>query len=149
MYTVMNILHVLAAVFIVGPMVILPMTGMRAIKAGQGGQVAVLAKSTFLFTLLSLLAVLFGFALVGLAEYDISVTTPWILISIVLYLIALGLNLAVVVPAMRGAARRLSTETGATTADHTPGNEYALVAMGSGISSILLVVVVILMVWRP
>lgn len=180
---VMNILHVVTAVFIIGPMAILPMTGMRAIKAGQGGQVMVLAKSTFLFTLLSLLVVLFGFGITGI--YGIPTTTPWILISIVLYAIALILNLVVVVPAMRRAAHRLTgtgngapapvvttgatdgavTDTGSSraaaavpagsaraatpAAQAAPGNEYTLVAMGSGISSILLLVVVILMVWKP
>lgn len=170
MAVIMNILHVVTAVFIIGPMAILPMTGMRAIKTGQGGQVAVLAKSTFLFTLLSLLVVLFGFGVMGMSKYDISVSTPWILISIVLYVIALILNLAIVVPAMRRAGRRLGTDTGALpiavdsgdaaaaasarnggtrTASATTGNEYTLVAMGSGISSIMLLVIVILMVWKP
>ena len=40
METVLNVLHVLAAVFIIGPMAILPMTAMRAIRGGDGAQCA-------------------------------------------------------------------------------------------------------------
>lgn len=103
MDTVLNVLHVVTAVFIIGPMAILPMTGMRAVRAGQGAQVATLAKSTFVFSLLSLLVVFFGFGVMGMAddEWNLSISTPWILYSIILYLVALVLNLAMVVPADR------------------------------------------------
>lgn len=187
MKEIMVILHVVTAVFIVGPMAILPMTGMRAIKAGEGGQVAVLAKSTLIFSLLSLLVIIFGFGIIGMA--GIPMTVPWILLSIVFYAIALILTLAVVVPALRRASRRLSPApaakgtkgakaprpgstpsapagipasgapatqaagatpaTGAAPATVTDNNEYTLVAMGSGISSVLLLVTVVLMVWKP
>lgn len=181
---IMVILHVVTAVFIIGPMAILPMTGMRAIKAGEGGQVAVLAKSTLIFSLLSLLVVIFGFGIIGIR--GISMTVPWILLSIVFYAIALILTLTVVVPALRRASRRLapaaptapgkprtppqgtpsnpatgagpatsaasatgSTPATLTAASVTDKNEYTLVAMGSGISSILLLITVVLMVWKP
>ena len=112
MEDLLAVLHVVGAVFIVGPMAILPMTAMRALRAGQGAQVAVLARSTFVFALLSLLVAVFGFGILGVAdesEHDTSVTTPWVLTSIILYVIALALTLLVVVPAMRGAAEHLST----------------------------------------
>ncbi|MGH1547770.1 DUF2269 family protein [Leifsonia poae] len=111
METLFAVLHVVTAVFIVGPMAILPMTAMRAVRAGDARQVETLAKSTNLLSLLSLLVVLFGFGVMGLADkkYDLSVTTPWILWSIILYVVALGLTLFVVVPAMRRAGRRCVT----------------------------------------
>lgn len=161
----MNILHVVTAVFIVGPMAILPMTGMRAIRAGNAGQVLTLAKSTFVLSLASLAVVIFGFGAMGLADerFNLSVTTPWILISIVLYIIALIISLAMVVPIMRRAGRRLqeagssSAGTTGTAAASVKGNsaanssmsEYALIGMSSGISAVLLLVIVILMVWKP
>ena len=158
----MNILHVVTAVFIVGPMAILPMTGMRAIRAGNAGQVLTLAKSTFVLSLASLVVVIFGFGAMGLADarFNLSVTTPWILISIVLYIIALVISLAMVVPIMRRAGHRLqesgSSSNDAATASaersSTSGSsmsEYALIGMSSGISAVLLLVIVILMVWKP
>jgi uncharacterized membrane protein len=147
METVFNVLHVVAAVFIIGPMAILPMTAMRSVRAGQGGQVATLAKSTFVFTLLSLLVVILGFGVMGMADpkYHLSFTTPWILTSMILYLVALAVSLLLVVPALRAAAVRLQGANGAA----SEGKEYPRIAMGSGLVSLLLLVVVILMVWKP
>jgi uncharacterized membrane protein len=163
MGTLLNILHVVTAVFIVGPMAILPMTGMRAIRAGNAGQVLTLAKSTFVLSLASLAVVIFGFGAMSLADerFNLSVTTPWILISIVLYIIALIVSLAMVVPIMRRAGHRLqeaeNAPAGATGTAPVKGSsaagssmsEYSLVAMSSGISAVLLLVIVILMVWKP
>jgi uncharacterized membrane protein len=163
MGTLLNILHVVTAVFIVGPMAILPMTGMRAIRAGNAGQVLGLAKSTFVLSLASLAVVIFGFGAMSLADkrFNLSVTTPWILISIVLYIIALIVSLAMVVPIMRRAGHRMQqaedVPAGAAGTAPVKGSsaagrsmsEYSLIGMSSGISAVLLLVIVILMVWKP
>src|SRR3712207_169801 len=106
MDTVLNVLHVVGAVFVVGPMAILPMTALRAVRAGEWPLVASLARSTRLFSLLSLLVAVLGFGVVGTADeqFDLSVTTGWVLTSIVLYLLALALSLALVVPSLTRAA---------------------------------------------
>jgi len=139
MQTVLTVLHVVGAVFVVGPMAILPMTGLRALRSDNRGQAVALAKTTFVLTLISLLVVVFGFGAMGLADpkYHLTITTPWILISLILYVIAAGLILVVTVPAMRRAA----------TADGRAG--YGAIAGSSGIASLALLVVVILMVWKP
>ena len=95
MKTVLDVLHVLTAVFLVGPMAVLPMTGMRLIRSGATSQVGANAKSTNVFSLASLLVVIFGFGVMGMSEekYDLSISTPWILISRIAYLVALGINL--------------------------------------------------------
>lgn len=143
MATVLNVLHVVGAVFLAGPMAILPMSAMRALRAGEQGQVASLARSTYVFSLLSILVVLLGFALMGVADerFHLSITTPWILASLILYAIALLVNLFVVVPAMRTGAE------GDATTDARP--LYGRIGAGSGISALLLVAVVVLMVWKP
>ena len=139
MNTVLSVLHVVLAVFIVGPMAILPMTGLRALRAGNAAQVRVLATSTLVFSLLSLLVVVLGFGALGTADpkYHLSVTTPWVLWSIILYAIALVLVLAVAVPAMRRAAAASGRAS------------YGMIAGSSGITSLLLVAVVVLMAWKP
>jgi hypothetical protein len=88
----------------------------------------------------------------GLADkkYDLSVTTPWILWSIILYVIALGLTLFLVVPTMRRAAEGLRGETsGAVASNGVVPSKYPAIAAGSGVASLLLVAVVVLMVWKP
>ncbi|HET6672970.1 MAG TPA: DUF2269 family protein [Agromyces sp.] len=145
MDTVLTVLHVVTAVFIVGPMAILPMTAMRAVRAGNGAQVAVLAKSTMIFSWLSLIVFLLGFGVMGMADekFGLSFVTPWILWSIILYIVALALSLIVVVPAMNRAAEAL----GGTNDSAAKG--YPAIAAGSGIVALLLVAVVVLMVWKP
>jgi uncharacterized membrane protein len=142
MDTLFSVLHVVSAVFIVGPMAILPMTAMRAVRAGNADQVSVLAKSTNLTSLLSLLVIVFGFGAMSLADekYHLSITTPWILWSLILYAVALGLTLFLVVPTMRRAAEAL--RDGAA-------SRYPAIAAGSGVATLLLVAVVVLMVWKP
>lgn len=142
MDTLFAVLHVVAAVFIVGPMAILPMTAMRAVRAGNDSQVDVLAKSTNLISLLSLIVVFLGFGLLGIsgAKHHTTLLTPWVLWSIIFYAIALAINLFLVVPTMRRAAEAIRANT---------VSKYPAIAAGSGISSLLLVAVVVLMVWRP
>lgn len=148
----MNILHVVTAVFLIGPMALLPMTAMRALRSGRGAQVASLAKSTMVISWASLVVVLFGFGLLGMSDpqYNLSVTTPWVLYSIIAYVIALLLNLILVVPGMNHAA--LALQPAAGTASGTaaaPAGGYARIAISSGISALLLILVVVLMVWKP
>ncbi len=138
-------LHVVAAVFIVGPMAILPMTAMRAVRSGQGGQVAVLAQSTFVFSLLSLLVAVLGFGVIGLNEEGTTISTPWVLSSIILYVVALALNLIAVVPALRSAAEHL--QDSATQELQKP--DYRRITIGSGVVTVLLVVITVLMAWHP
>ena len=164
METLLVVLHVVSAVFIVGPMAILPMTAMRAVRAGNAAQVRTLATSTNLLSLLSLLVVVFGFGTLGLADkkHGWSITTPWILWSIIAYVIALGLTLFVVVPAMRNAAEALDARAAAGAPAAAPegatpvaeaadlsSRGYPAIAAASGVASLLLVVVVVLMVWKP
>jgi uncharacterized membrane protein len=168
MDTLFLVLHVVGAVFIVGPMAILPMSAMRAVRAGNSAQVATLAKSTMIFSYLSLIVFVIGFGLVGMADpkFNLSVTTPWVLTSIVLYVIAVVLSLVVVVPAMKRAASATSgPATSAASATSAPAasgsgaavatagvpakSGYAAISAGSGIVSLLLVAVTVLMVWKP
>jgi uncharacterized membrane protein len=136
-------LHVVGAVFIVGPMAILPMTAMRAIRAGQGAQVAVLARSTFVFSLLSLLVAVLGVS--SEDEKHATISTPWVLVSIILYAVALALTLIAVVPSLRSAAEHLQDPA----AQDLKSADYRRIAIGSGVATLMLVVVVVLMAWKP
>ena len=148
MEPLLNTLHIVSGVFIVGPMAILPMSAMRSMRAGEAGQVASLAKSTNLFTLLSVLVALFGFGALG--SRDNAFASTWVWLSIVLYAVALAISLFLVVPAMRAASEILAEQSAAgTRAAGTKVAGYSRVAMGSGIASLLLVAVVVLMVIKP
>lgn len=77
-------------------------------------------------------------------QYDLSVRTPWILASLIAYLVALALNLFVTVPAMRTAGVALE---GA--GNGGSGTSYPRIATSSGAVSLLLLLVVVLMVVKP
>lgn len=138
METAFGVLHVLAAVFLIGPMAILPHLAMRELRTGNGAQAAALGRSTNVFSLLSLIVIFFGFGLMGVSDHDLSITTTWILASLIVYVVALALTLAVIVPALRGAAEAGNRD-----------NAYKRVAMSSGIVTLLLLAAVALMVWKP
>lgn len=145
MEAVLSALHVVGAVFIVGPMAILPMTAMRSVRAGQGAQVAILARSTYIFSLLSLVVAVLGFGILGLSDHDTSVSTPWVLISIILYVLAVGLTMLAVVPALRSAGEHLQDPA----AQELSKPDYRRISIGSGVTALLLVIVVVLMSWKP
>jgi len=144
MDTVIEILHIVAAVFIIGPMAILPMTGLRALRAREAGQITLLAKSVNIFTLLSLVVALFGFGALGMSDRA-SFASTWIWLSIVLYAFALAINLFLVVPALRSSAEEVTANPSGTA--RVAG--YPRIAAGSGIVTLLLVAVTVLMVWKP
>jgi uncharacterized membrane protein len=126
------------------------MSAMRTLRAGSASQLATLAKSTELFSMLSIIVAVIGFPLMFRSSHDLSLTTPWILISVVLYAGALLLSLFLVVPAMRRAAAQLKVTSPPTNTNPEGANQgYAAIAAGSGLVSLLLVAVVVLMVWRP
>jgi uncharacterized membrane protein len=139
-------------------MAILPMTALRAIRAGSPGQVRTLARSTNIFSLLSLIVVVFGFGAMGLSDpkYHTSIASTWIWLSIVFYVVALALTLFVVVPAMRRAADNLEGEEAVEVEDPSAVGEapekaagYGIISGTSGVASLFLLAVVVLMVWKP
>lgn len=136
MDTVFNILHVATAVFLIGPIAILPLTSLRSLQAGDSKTTAATARTLRLFSYLSLLVIVTGFAIMGMADpaYNLSITTPWVLASLVLYAGATLLILTVVV-------RSFQRPTGA--------NSYVRALTGSVVSSLALMAVVVLMVWKP
>ena len=75
----------------------------------------------------------------GMADlkYDLSITTPWVLGSLILYVIAVALTLGIVIPTYLHPERR------------EPKQRYTRVAVSSGITAICLVAIVVLMVWKP
>lgn len=136
MGTIFSILHVVAAVFIVGPLAIAPMTALRTLRTGSAKQAATAAKSIRLYSYLSLVVVVTGFGVMGMADpkYDLTITTPWVLASLILYAVALLATLAVTVPAL--------LHTDRTSA-------YERTAASSGLATLCLIAVVVLMVWKP
>ena len=134
-----SILHVVAAVFIVGPLAIMPMTALRTLRTGDTARAATAAKGMRLFSYLALLVAITGFGVMGMSDpqYDLTITTPWVLTSLILYAVALLATLAITAPALQHADgdRRASA--------------YARAPASSRIATLCLTAAFVLMVWKP
>lgn len=143
MELIMPILHITLAVFVIGPMAILPHTGMAALRRGDAKTARVIERSTTIMSFVSLLVFILGFGALGVAnpEEGWSFSSPWITWSMLLYVIALGLALFVVIPKLRKGADAIDAGE-----EHTG---YGALAASNGITTLLLILVVVLMIWKP
>jgi len=146
--TVLLAAHVVAAVFVIGPMAILPMAGLREIRRSRAAPLSAIASASLLFSLMSLAVFVLGFAVLATARTrePLSVTTPWVAASIIIYLVATSLSLFVTVPSLTSEARRLSEPLPVPDAS---ARAYRTVAASSGATAVGLVVITVLMVWQP
>ncbi|MEO8093613.1 MAG: DUF2269 family protein [Pseudolysinimonas sp.] len=142
MALILQVLHVVGAVFVIGPMVVVPMLGLRAIRTGDGLQIRGLARSAVGFGIGSIVVTAIGFGLMATQDEEpLTMATPWILWSLILFVIAIAIHFIVVVPLLLRAATR--------TGEPPSSSGYGPVAAASGIVSLLLLAIVILMVAQP
>jgi uncharacterized membrane protein len=137
----LEFLHVLFAIFAIGPLVHAATTAARGVKAADGGAVANAARTVKIYGYGSLLVVVFGFALVQ-PKYQYSFGDTWIWLSLVLYVLALGLVIGLLLPSLNGAATAL---TGGVPAPSLT----ARIAASGGVTALLFAVIVGLMVFKP
>lgn len=165
----MAAVHVLSAVFLIGPVAALPMVALRALREGNGRAANALASGTQVFNTASLATLVLGAGALGMAPERLnwSFGSLWVWLSIVLALAAGTITQVAVIPSLRSAAGALTgaagNRTGAAPAGDGeaaaagaaaihPGVDrrvYGRVAMFAGIASTLLAAVVVLMVVKP
>lgn len=147
MFKIMFALHLLLAIFTIGPLVHAVTTASQGLRTGNAAATRSAARVTRIYAYASVLTVVFGFAVMSSKSPYTHKTVAsfgetWIWLSLVLWLIAAGLALAVTAPSLATATQRI-TDGGPVTS-LTPR-----VAASGGIIAILLVVVVFLMVYQP
>jgi putative intracellular protease/amidase len=147
MFKILLGLHLLFAVFTIGPLVQAATTAGRGVRTGDAAAMTSSARVLRIYAYASLLVVIVGF---GLA----SATSPsthkkvaqfgdtWIWLSLVLWAVAVGLVLAVVVPGLQAATAAIRQDKPAT-------NYTARIAAAGGVVAVLFAVVIFLMVYRP
>ena len=148
--------HVLGAVFVIGPLAVLPMAALRLIREGDAAAVPALSRT---ISILGWFAVAVGALGAGAFhtisdEFRTRLGTGWFVSSLVLTLVAIILILAVVVPQLRAAVG--DTEPGDVTspsAGHATAaaagkmrSRYVVLAATSGIASLLFLLVAVIMV---
>ncbi len=122
MRTLLDVLHVLSAVLLVGPLMVTPFVGRRAIQRRNAEGVRMAANQTNLYGLGSLVTAGLGVLLTLAGDDDHKLTDPWIVISLTLYGVAVCLVFFYAVPALRRAARMIEEDTPARALPVTSGS---------------------------
>ncbi|MCP2326633.1 putative membrane protein [Hamadaea flava] len=108
MMTFLKALHVLSAVMLVGPLMSAPFIGRRAIQRRSADGVRMAATQTRAFGAGTVLTAVLGILTVLGSDGKYEFATPWVIISMTLYVVALGLVFFYAVPALHKAARMVS-----------------------------------------
>lgn len=124
-YKFLVTLHVLAAVLVMGPFVLAAYAGNRAIRRHNAAETREAATFMARFGIGTLLVAALGIGALSLSD-RYSFRTPWVIISLTLYVIGMGVATGYTVPAMRRAANMIehgavSPPVGGSADDRTEG----------------------------
>ena len=148
MHDMMLFLHLLTAVFAIGPLAHAATTAARGLRTGDATAVATSARTVLIYAYASLLVVVFGFGLMSAddphhpGEKVAEFTDPFIWISLLLWVIAVALALGVIVPTLRKAGVRIG-------AGEPVEALSGRVAASGGLVALIFLAIVALMVYRP
>lgn len=143
-YAVVLALHLLTVAFLVGPAAVAALTSAQHARAGRAEALRAARRTTRVSTLATVLTVLLGTGLVGLGDVggQWELGQPWVSASYALWLVAVALTLALVVPAQDRAAQAIDAG----------GDGAALagrIAAGAGLALLAWTAVIVLMVLKP
>lgn len=140
-------LHLLFAIFAVGPLVHATTTAARGMRKSDANATAAATRMTRIYAYASVLVIIFGFALMSstspythktVAEFS----ETWIWLSLVLWLVAVALALTVTAPALGTATRQI-------TDGRALGALTARVAASAALIGVIFAAIVFLMVYQP
>jgi hypothetical protein len=137
--------HLVFAVFAIGPLVHAATTAARGIRQGDGAATASSSRQLRIYSYVSVLVVLAGGALMSQKEDGEKVgeiDDTWIWLSILLWAVAVGLVLGVVVPTLDKATKGIREQASVVTLT-------GRVAAAGGSVALIMLVIVVLMVYRP
>jgi uncharacterized membrane protein len=145
-------LHVMGAIIAFGPTFSFPIIGAMGGKEPQHANFATRVTETIVEQRVLPLAIFQGITGVALVLVTgINLTTPWLLIGIVLYLIVLGYNVLIGTPTVKKVIELTSTPPPPGASGPPPELLAAIrkVQRGGMFSGLMVVAIVILMVTKP
>ncbi|TWE12903.1 putative membrane protein [Rudaeicoccus suwonensis] len=146
-FKVILALHVLLAVFAVGPLVHAVTTAGRGLRTADASATAASARMVRMYTAASVLVVVVGFGLMSMkSPYTHkpagSFGQTWVWLSLVLWVVAAAAAIGLVTPGLDKATQRIGAGE--------PVKELtARVAASGGVIGVLFAAIVVLMVYRP
>lgn len=147
MFKILLAVHVLAAIFAIGPLVHAATTASRGIRTGDGAATVASARMLRIYSYASVVVVIVGFALMSTTSAYTHKRTAdfgetWIWLSVILWAAAVALALAVLEPGLKRAGTLIAS--GEPTAPLV-----GRVAAAGGIVGLIFAGIVFLMVYRP
>ena len=168
MLKLLLLLHLLTAIFAIGPLVHAVTTASRGLRKGDASAVAASARMAKIYSIASVLVVIFGFGLMSQKRRGKELGSfgdTWIWLSVLLWVIAVVVTFVVIVPALEraadtirvGSGSRSETDGSSSPEERSGGGrietnlkaQTARVAASGGVVGILFAVIVVLMVYRP
>lgn len=147
MFKILLALHVLFAIFAIGPLVHAAMTAGRGVRQGDGAATAAAGRMLRIYAVASVLVVLLGFGLMSAksphtGEATATIGETWIWLSGLLWLVAVGLVLGLLVPTLEKATELI---TGGQPVAALTGR---VAAAGGGVA-LIFTGIVFLMIYQP
>ena len=143
-YAVVLALHLITVAFVIGPVAVATPLSARAARAGEAGALRDHARTTRVYALASLVTVLLGSAMIGLGDVgdQWSFGQAWVSASYALWLVAVALLLAVVVPAQQAAGEAIAS-------GGDGGSCAGRISAAGGVAALAFTAIIVLMVLKP
>jgi uncharacterized membrane protein len=156
LYKLFLFLHVLAVIIGFGGVLLNGLYASRARRYTPDQSLAVMEVNGFVSMKVAeifiFLAAVFGFGLVGLSDDVYTFGQLWIWLSIIIYVVYLGISHGVLMPRVRALTALQRELAGGTAGPDAPGRIEALgkqIGASSGVLHLAFVVILILMIWKP
>lgn len=156
LYKLFLFLHVLAVIIGFGGVLLNGLYASRARRYTPDQTLAVMEVNGFVSMKVAeifiYLAAVFGFGLVGLSNDVYTFGQLWIWLSIVVYVVSLGVSHGVLMPRVRTMTELQREVAAGTAGPDTPGRMEALgkqIGASSGVLHLAFVVILVLMIWKP
>jgi hypothetical protein len=151
MFHILFALHLLFAIFTVGPLVHAVTTATRGLRQADAHATAYAARMARIYSGASVLVVIFGFGVMASKDGGKQVaqfSDTWIWLSALLWVVAAGLTSAVIAPALDQATTQIG-ETTQTGEQKSVAPLTTRVAAGGAAVAAIFVAIVFLMVYQP
>ncbi|GGB39563.1 hypothetical protein GCM10011492_32950 [Flexivirga endophytica] len=155
MLKLLLLLHLLTAIFAIGPLVHAVTTASRGLRQADALAIGSSARMAKIYSMASVLVVIFGLGLMSQKRRGKELGSfgdTWIWLSLLLWVIAVVVTFVVVVPALERAAdtiRSGAEDAAGGDLQTAVKSQTALVAASGGVVGIIFAVIVVLMVYRP
>jgi hypothetical protein len=148
MFKLLLFLHLIAAIFAIGPLVGVTTTASRALRTSDAGAATSAARLVRGYSYASVVVVILGMGLMSQkAPWDktrnvAEMGDTWIWLSLLLWACAVGVALGLLAPSLTRAAAEIG-------ANGSAGAMVGRVAAAGGVIGLLYAVIVLLMVYQP